>query len=190
VSLRGPSICCLAALHGKTRLGGGWQACLHTTLFKQTPLPQTPVRWRTGQAVAGALTSSNSFTATLTAAAESWPHHAPCWGLRLLGWPSIAPASGLYLLPTAWGHHLPAAGEAGRGSIQGPVPAGKATLLRELHLPRPAGPGAVCTGESTKEWDRKSGEAMEGLVAGTEPLPRGWFPFGSRVWRKLEPGEI
>lgn len=90
-------------------------------------------------------------TATLTAAAGSWPHHAPCWGLQLLGWPSIAPASGLCLLPAAWGYHLPAAGEAGRGRIQGPVPAGKATLLRELYLPGPAGPGAVCTGEGVRK---------------------------------------
>lgn len=137
-----------AALHGKTRLGGGWQACLHTALFKQTPLPQTPVRWRTGQAAWQGLSPLPTLPiATLTTAAESWPHHAPCWGMQLLGWPSIAPTSGLYLLPAAWGHHLPAAGEAGRGSVQGPVPAGKTALLRELHLPGPAGPGAVRTGE-------------------------------------------
>lgn len=91
------------------------------------------------------------FIATLTAPAGSWLPHATCWALQLLGWPGTAPVYSLRLLPTAWSCRFPVAGETSRGSIQGPAPAGKVALPRELHVPGPAGPGEAHSGEGIRK---------------------------------------
>lgn len=83
----------------------------HCTVQTDSPATDTCA---VEQAVAGVLTSSffllPSPTATLITAAGFWSHHALGWSLKLLGLLGAALVYGLYLLPAAWGHHLPAAG--------------------------------------------------------------------------------
>lgn len=146
--------------------GGGRPVCTHSIALSAAKLSRTvqtvsPAsrhlrrgggqgRRQPGHRSLGAYSSPVSHLSPIaspTALAGSWPQHAQCWALQLLGWPGAASAAGLCLLPAARCHHLPAAREAGGGSVQVPLSVGEAALPGELHLPGPVGPGAVCAGE-------------------------------------------
>lgn len=61
--------------------------------------------------------------------------HAPPHPTQPADWLDSTAGTGVSLLPPPGSYGLPAAGEAVRDTLSGPVPAGEAQVPTELHVP-------------------------------------------------------